>query len=63
MAWVGAGGAGIDRGTVQEHGYSAGASQNSAATVESIWFDFSLPMFDEMPQEFEIRIFENLQFG
>jgi hypothetical protein len=39
----------LDRGTVQKHGDSAGASKNSAATVNSIWFDFSLPVFDEMP--------------
>jgi hypothetical protein len=29
LAWVGAGDAGGDRGTVQEHGYSAGASKHS----------------------------------
>jgi hypothetical protein len=48
MAWVGAEGAGIDRGTVQKHGDSAGASQNSAAPVNSICFDSCLPVFDEM---------------
>jgi hypothetical protein len=30
LAWVGAGDTGVDRGTIQERGYSAGASQNSA---------------------------------
>jgi hypothetical protein len=29
LAWVGARGAGLDRGITQEHGYSAWASQNS----------------------------------
>jgi hypothetical protein len=49
LAWVGAGGTGVDRGDAKEHGYRRGANQNSAATVELIWFDFSLPVFDEMP--------------
>jgi hypothetical protein len=49
MAWVGAEGTGFDRGTVQRHGNRVAASQNSAATVDSIWFDLSLPVFDEMP--------------
>jgi hypothetical protein len=48
-ARVGAGGTGVDRGDAKEHGYRRGANQNSAATVNSIWFDFSLPVFDEMP--------------
>jgi hypothetical protein len=48
-ARVRAGGAGLDRGIIQEHGDSAWASWNSAAPVNSIWFDFSLPVFDEMP--------------
>jgi hypothetical protein len=48
-AWVRAGGTGLDRGVSQEHGDSARASKNSAATVNSIWFDFTLPVFDEMP--------------
>jgi hypothetical protein len=34
MAWVGAEGAGIDRGIVQEHGNSPQASKNSAAHSE-----------------------------
>jgi hypothetical protein len=49
LAWVGAGGAGVDRGDAKEHGYRRGVNQNNAATVESIWFDFFLPVFDEMP--------------
>jgi hypothetical protein len=36
MAWVGAEGAGFDRGTVQEHGNRVGASKNSATTVNLI---------------------------
>jgi hypothetical protein len=38
LAWVGAGGTGIDRGTVQQHGSSAWASSNSAAPVKLISF-------------------------
>jgi hypothetical protein len=48
-ARVGAGGTELDRGIVQEYGYSPRASKNSAATVNSIWFDSCLPAFDEMP--------------
>ena len=59
QAWVGAGGAGVDRGDAKEHGYSAGANQNSAATVESIWFDFFLPVFDEMPARTQNSNFQN----
>jgi hypothetical protein len=36
MAWVGAEGAGIDRGAAREHGYSTWSSQNSAAPVKLI---------------------------
>jgi hypothetical protein len=59
MAWVGAEGAGIDRGTVQEHGYSTGASSNSASTVALIWFDLLLPVFDEMPARTQNSNFSN----
>jgi hypothetical protein len=48
MAWVGAEGAGIDRGIVQERGYSPRASKNSAATVNQDLLDFICQVFDEM---------------
>jgi hypothetical protein len=41
LAWVGAGGAGVDRGEAKEHGDSAGASQHSAAPVKLIQFGFA----------------------
>jgi hypothetical protein len=36
LAWVGAGGTGVDRGEAKEHGASAGASQHNAAPVKLI---------------------------
>jgi hypothetical protein len=39
LAWVGAGGAGVDRGDAKEHGDGARASQHSAAPVKLISFD------------------------
>jgi hypothetical protein len=41
LAWVGAGGAGVDRGEAKEHGDSAGVSQHSAAPVTLISFRFA----------------------
>jgi hypothetical protein len=41
LAWVGAEGAGVDRGEIKEHGDSAGASQHSAALVKFISFGFA----------------------
>jgi hypothetical protein len=63
-ARVGAEGAGLDRGDVQEHGYRARANWNNDAHSE---VDFSgfLPTRCSVkcPQEFKIRIFENFHFG
>jgi hypothetical protein len=59
LAWVGAGGAGVDRGEAKEHGDSAGASQHSAAPVILISFDLLLPVFDEMPARTQNLNFQN----
>jgi hypothetical protein len=48
-AWVGAGEAGVDRGTVQQHGSSAWASSNSDLYSNSRFGLILLPVFDEMP--------------
>jgi hypothetical protein len=42
MAWVGAEGAGIDRGVSQEHGYRPEANPNSEAHSSSDLLDFHL---------------------
>jgi hypothetical protein len=42
MAWVGAGGAGVDRGGVKEHGYRRGANKNSDLHSSSDLLDFHL---------------------
>jgi hypothetical protein len=43
MAWVGAEGAGIDRGIVQEHGNRVWASKNSDLHSDQDLLDFHLP--------------------
>jgi hypothetical protein len=43
MAWVGAGGAGVDRGIVQEHGNRVWASKNSEAQSDQDFPDFYPP--------------------
>jgi hypothetical protein len=43
MAWVGAEGAGIDRGTIQEHGDRVWANGDSDLTMIMISSDFPLP--------------------
>jgi hypothetical protein len=43
MAWVGAEGTGLDRGTVQEHGYSRRANGDSDPHSEFDLLDFHLP--------------------
>jgi hypothetical protein len=42
-AWVGAEGAGLDRGTVQEHGYSRRANGDSDLYSKLNLLDFHLP--------------------
>jgi hypothetical protein len=48
MAWVGAEGAGIDRGIVQEHGDRVWASKTVKLTVIKICSIFICQVFDEM---------------
>jgi hypothetical protein len=49
LAWVGAGGAGLDSGVSQEHGDSAWASSNSDHHSAFRFGLILLPVFDEMP--------------
>jgi hypothetical protein len=48
MAWVGAGGTGVDRGDAKEHGYSPRASKNSDLHSDCDLLDFICQVFDEM---------------
>jgi hypothetical protein len=63
-ARVGAEGAGLDRGVVQEHGYRLRANGNSDLHSELRFARFlSARCSTKCPQEFQISNFENFHFG
>jgi hypothetical protein len=64
MAWVGAGGAGVDRGISQEHGYRPEANQNSDLHSSSDLLDFHLQgVRQNAHKRFKFEIFKFSTLG